>query len=79
MPKYKVFFNQIKFFNQVAPSELESLLLTHEAIADAGVTSIPDEEAGELPQAWVVLRPGVLCTQAEIQNFIAGNSKHYMS
>ena len=41
---------------QVAPAELEALLLTHTAIADACVIPIPDEEAGERPKAFVVLR-----------------------
>lgn len=41
---------------QVAPSELESLLLTHPSVADAAVTSIySDEQATELPIAYVTL------------------------
>ncbi|MEM7130591.1 MAG: 4-coumarate--CoA ligase family protein [Chloroflexota bacterium] len=41
---------------QVAPAELEALLLSHEAIADAAVIPSPDEEAGEIPKAFVVLK-----------------------
>jgi acyl-CoA synthetase (AMP-forming)/AMP-acid ligase II len=41
---------------QVPPAELEAILLTHEAIADAAVIPCPDEEAGEVPKAFVVLR-----------------------
>jgi acyl-coenzyme A synthetase/AMP-(fatty) acid ligase len=41
---------------QVAPAELESHLLTHPAIADAAVIPRPDETAGELPRAYVVLK-----------------------
>jgi acyl-CoA synthetase (AMP-forming)/AMP-acid ligase II len=41
---------------QVAPAELEHLLLTHPAVADAAVVPRPDPEAGELPVAHVVLR-----------------------
>ncbi|XP_006821914.1 uncharacterized protein LOC100377139 [Saccoglossus kowalevskii] len=39
---------------QVAPAEIEALLLTHTDIKDACVIGIPDEEAGELPKAFVV-------------------------
>jgi len=39
---------------QIAPAELEALLLTHPAITDAAVIPLPDEEAGEVPKAFVV-------------------------
>jgi acyl-CoA synthetase (AMP-forming)/AMP-acid ligase II len=39
---------------QVAPAELEALLLTHPAVADAAVIGSPDEDAGEVPKAFVV-------------------------
>jgi acyl-CoA synthetase (AMP-forming)/AMP-acid ligase II len=41
---------------QVAPAELEHLLRTHPAVADAAVVPRPDPEAGEVPVAHVVLR-----------------------
>lgn len=41
---------------QVAPAELEALLLTHPLIGDAAVVPIADEEAGEVPKAFVVLK-----------------------
>ncbi|HEY3080363.1 MAG TPA: 4-coumarate--CoA ligase family protein [Chloroflexota bacterium] len=41
---------------QVPPAELEALLLTHPAVADCAVIPIPDEEAGEVPKAYVVLK-----------------------
>ena len=41
---------------QVAPAELEALLLAHPAVADAAVIPSPDEEAGEVPKAFVVLK-----------------------
>jgi acyl-CoA synthetase (AMP-forming)/AMP-acid ligase II len=41
---------------QVAPAELEALLLAHPAVADAAVIPLPDEEAGEVPKAYVVPR-----------------------
>jgi acyl-CoA synthetase (AMP-forming)/AMP-acid ligase II len=41
---------------QVPPAELEALLLTHEDVADAAVIPVSDDEAGEIPKAFVVLR-----------------------
>jgi 4-coumarate--CoA ligase len=62
---------------QVPPAELEALLLTHPAIADAAVVGQPDDEAGEIPVAHVVLRPGAEATPEEIQEFVAGQVAHY--
>ena len=45
--------NLVKGF-QVAPAELEAHLLTHPAVADCTVVGIPDDEAGEIPKAYVV-------------------------
>jgi acyl-CoA synthetase (AMP-forming)/AMP-acid ligase II len=39
---------------QVAPAQLEATLIAHEAIADVAVIPCPDEEAGEVPKAFVV-------------------------
>jgi acyl-CoA synthetase (AMP-forming)/AMP-acid ligase II len=41
---------------QVAPAELEALLITHPLVADAAVVPCPDDEAGEIPKAFVVLK-----------------------
>ncbi len=54
---------------QVAPAELEAILLTHPAVADAGVIPSPDEEAGEVPKAFVVLKSAA--SAKEIMEFVA--------
>lgn len=56
---------------QVAPAELEALLLTNPKIADAAVTGLPDDEAGEIPVAHVVLKPGADASAEEIQAWVA--------
>ena len=43
---------------QVAPAELEALLLTFPEVADAAVVGVPDDKAGELPKAYVVRQKG---------------------
>jgi acyl-CoA synthetase (AMP-forming)/AMP-acid ligase II len=54
---------------QVAPAELEALLVAHPAVADAAVVPRPDPEAGELPVAHVVLRAEA--TAEELQAWVA--------
>ena len=44
---------------QVAPAELEAILLTHPAVADVAVIPAADEEAGEIPKAFVVAKRDV--------------------
>jgi len=43
---------------QVAPAEVEAALLEHPAVADAAVLGQPDDDAGEVPVAFVVASPG---------------------
>ncbi|MEU8674126.1 4-coumarate--CoA ligase family protein [Streptomyces sp. NPDC048560] len=43
---------------QVAPAELEALLLSHERIADAAVIGVYDADGNEVPKAFLVRRPG---------------------
>jgi len=55
---------------QVPPAELEAILLAHPKVADAAVIGIPEDEAGEIPKGFVVLRdPGV--TPDELMAFVA--------
>lgn len=54
---------------QVAPAELEALLITHPMIADCAVIPHPDPETGEVPKAIVVKRGPV--TADEIMLFVA--------
>ena len=53
---------------QVPPAELEALLLSHPEISDAAVIGIPDNEAGEIPKAFVVKSGDV--SQDDVMNFV---------
>ena len=55
---------------QVAPAEMEALLLEHPNVADVAVVGKPDEEAGELPKAYVVAKDSSL-TAADVMSFVA--------
>ncbi|CAN6450178.1 unnamed protein product [Victoria cruziana] len=56
---------------QVAPAELEALLLTHPAVADAAVVPMVDELAGEVPVAFVVKTNGSDVAEDDIKAFVA--------
>lgn len=56
----------------MAPAELEALLLTHPAIQDAAVIGLPDEDAGELPLAFIVRKTGKEVSEKEVQKFVEG-------
>ena len=62
---------------QVPPAELEALLLSHPKIADVAVIGIPDEEAGELPKAFVVVSPGQELSEQEVKDFVAEHVAGY--
>ena len=54
---------------QVAPAELEALLLTNEHVSDAAVIQVADEVSGELPRAYIVLKDTTV-TKEEIYEWI---------
>jgi len=54
---------------QVAPAELEAVLLSHPAVADVAVIPAPDDAAGEVPKTFVVLRGDA--TADDLMAFVA--------
>ncbi|MFJ5153211.1 4-coumarate--CoA ligase family protein [Streptomyces sp. NPDC088353] len=57
---------------QVAPAELEALLLTHPGIADAAVIGVHDADGNETPHAYVVRRPSADGpSEAEVMLYVA--------
>ncbi len=60
---------------QVAPAELEAVLVSHPAIRDAAVVRIPDDEAGEVPKAFVVTDADL--SAQEVMDFVAARVAPY--
>jgi len=54
---------------QVPPAELEDVLISHPHIADACVIPVVDVEAGEIPKAYVVLKPDAKISEEELKEW----------
>ena len=60
--------------NQVAPAELEALLISHPKINDAAVIGIQDDsQATEMPRAYVVKKADTKVTAKEVADFVKEN------
>jgi acyl-CoA synthetase (AMP-forming)/AMP-acid ligase II len=59
--------------HQVAPAELEALLLTHPDILDAAVIGSLDEDGQEIPKAFVVQRDGSSIDEYAVMSFVASH------
>ncbi|MGW0879855.1 4-coumarate--CoA ligase family protein [Streptomyces sp. NPDC002671] len=56
---------------QVAPAELEALLLTHPGVADAAVIGAYNDDGNEIPHAFVVRQPAIDLSENEIMLYVA--------
>lgn len=65
----KFYFIMVFLSHQVAPAAVESVVLQHSGVAECGVVGAPDEDAGELPVAFVVKKPGSNVTAKELLDF----------
>ena len=61
---------------QIAPAELEGILMTHPGVLDAAVVPVPDEESGELPKALVV-RSNASVAADELMDYVAARVAPY--
>ena len=56
---------------QVAPAELEALLISHPKIADAAVIGVYNvSQATEVPRAFIVPKPGINLKDQEVLEFV---------
>lgn len=62
---------------QVAPAELEAVLLAHPRIADAAVIGVTGADGGEVPKAFVVPTPGGTLTPQQVIDHVAGQVAPY--
>ncbi len=62
---------------QVAPAELEALLLSNPEIADAAVLGVRDDEGEEVPKAFIVRQPGAEITAEAVMAFVAEHVAPY--
>lgn len=58
----------------VGPFEVESALIEHDAVAEAGVIGLPDETAGEIVKAYVTLNPGFAPSE-DLERDIRGHAR----
>lgn len=59
----------IRSGHNIDPAVIEECLLQHPAVADAGAVGMPDVYAGEVPVAYLTLRPGACATEDELLAF----------
>src|SRR2546429_9668 len=59
----------------IYPGEVEALLERHPAVHQASVVPIADEERGQIPIAFVVLRPGAAASEVELRQFALANAQ----
>ncbi|EGC34528.1 hypothetical protein DICPUDRAFT_88289 [Dictyostelium purpureum] len=62
---------------QVAPAELESILLGHPKIADVAVIAVPSSKGGEVPKAFVVLKENAAVSGVEICKWFEPKVSYY--
>jgi fatty-acyl-CoA synthase len=61
----------------ISSVEVEGTLLRHPAVQEVAVVGLPDEEWGEAPHAFVVLRAGAESTEGELRQFARDRLAHF--
>ena len=61
----------------ISTIEVEQAVASHPAVMEAAVIAIPDEKWGEVPKAFVVLKPGALASERDIIEHVRGLLAHF--
>jgi fatty-acyl-CoA synthase len=61
----------------ISTIEVEQMVARHPAVLECAVVSIPDEQWGERPKAFVTLKPGQTATEADIITFCRDHMAHF--
>jgi fatty-acyl-CoA synthase len=61
----------------ISTIEVEQAVMSHPSVMEAAVVAIPDPKWGEVPKAFVALKPGAHATEAEIIEFVRGRIAHF--
>ena len=54
----------------ISSLEIEKVIVTHPAVYETAVVAVPDDKWGEVPKAFVVLKPGAAATGEEIRDLV---------
>ncbi len=61
----------------ISSIEVEGVLLRHPAVQEVAIVGLPDEKWGETPHAFVILKPGMEATEAELRQFTRDRLAHF--
>jgi fatty-acyl-CoA synthase len=61
----------------ISTIEVEQALMSHPSVMEAAVVAIPDAKWGEVPKAFVALKPGASATESELIEFVRGRIAHF--
>ena len=61
----------------ISTIEVEQAVMSHPAVLEAAVIAIPDEKWGEVPKAFVALKPGAAASEQEIIEHVRGRLAHF--
>ena len=61
----------------VSSVQVEHAIAAHPAVLEVAVVGMPDERWGEVPQAWVALRPGASATERELVDWVRARLAHF--